>query len=81
VQGGASGALIVEGIQNVNPVVAGLPQQVLIIRDNPVPGNPTPGGSIPSWDVSLNYVPVPVPGFYARRDSNETFWKSNSGGC
>ena len=63
VQGGASGALIVEGIQRVNPEVAGLPQQVLIIRDNLVPGNPTPGGNIPSWDISLNYVPVPSPGF------------------
>jgi FtsP/CotA-like multicopper oxidase with cupredoxin domain len=52
VQGGASGALIVEGIQNVNPMVAGLTQQVLIIRDNLVPGNPTPGGNIPSWDLS-----------------------------
>jgi hypothetical protein len=32
----------------------GLPQQLLIIRDNPVPGNPTPGESIPSWNISLN---------------------------
>ena len=63
VQGGASGALVVEGIQNINPEVAGLPQQVLIVRDNLVPGNPDPGGSIPSWDVSLNYVPVPSPSF------------------
>ena len=76
VQGGASGALIVEGIQNINPEVAGLPQQVLIIRDNLVPGNPTPGGNIPSWDVSLNYVPVPSPGVYASRDSNEAFGKA-----
>ena len=63
VQGGASGALIVEGIQNVTSEVAGLPQQVLVIRDNLVPGNPTPGGSIPSWDLSLNYVPVAYPAF------------------
>ncbi len=63
VQGGASGALIVEGIQNVNPELSGLPQQLLIIRDNPVPGNPAPGGSIPSWDLSLNYIPVPSPAF------------------
>ena len=63
VQGGASGALIVEGIQNINPEVAGLPQQVLVIRDNLVPGNPDPGGNIPSWDISLNYVPVPSPAF------------------
>jgi FtsP/CotA-like multicopper oxidase with cupredoxin domain len=79
VQGGASGALIVEGIQNVNPVVAGLPQQVLIIRDNLVPGNPSPGGSIPSWDVSLNYVPVPSPAFtpaiIPMKPSEKQFWR------
>jgi FtsP/CotA-like multicopper oxidase with cupredoxin domain len=63
VLGGASGALIVEGIQNINPEVAGLPQQVLLIRDKLVPGNPDPGGNIPSWDLSLNYVPVPSPAF------------------
>ena len=49
VQGGASGAIIVEGIENVTPAVAGLPERVMVIRDNPVPGNPMPGGSIPSW--------------------------------
>jgi len=63
VQGGASGAIVVEGIENVNPAVAGLPERVMIIRDNLVPGNPTPGGSIPSWDLSLNYIPVAYPNF------------------
>jgi len=33
VQGGASGALIVEGIERAYPEVAGLPERVLIIRD------------------------------------------------
>lgn len=33
VQGGASGALIVEGIERANPLVAGLPERMLIIRD------------------------------------------------
>ncbi len=33
VLGGASGALIVEGIADVNPLVAGLPERVLVIRD------------------------------------------------
>jgi FtsP/CotA-like multicopper oxidase with cupredoxin domain len=33
VQGGASGALIVEGVERVNTVLAGLPERVLIIRD------------------------------------------------
>jgi FtsP/CotA-like multicopper oxidase with cupredoxin domain len=63
VQGGASGAIIVEGIEKVNPAVAGLPQRLMIVRDNLVPGNPHPGGDIPSWDISLNYIPVPYPDF------------------
>jgi FtsP/CotA-like multicopper oxidase with cupredoxin domain len=33
VQGGASGALIVGGIERANPLVAGLPERVLIVRD------------------------------------------------
>jgi FtsP/CotA-like multicopper oxidase with cupredoxin domain len=33
VQGGASGAIIVEGIENIQPAVADLPERVLIIRD------------------------------------------------
>jgi FtsP/CotA-like multicopper oxidase with cupredoxin domain len=36
VQGGASGALIVEGIERANPAVAGLPERILIIRDQPL---------------------------------------------
>ncbi len=62
VQGGASGAIIVEGIQNVNPTVAGLPQQLLIIRDNNVPGSPD-GDNVPAWDLSLNYTPIPYPDY------------------
>ena len=68
VQGGASGAIIVGGIANFQPAVAGLPERVLVVRDQPVAGAPSPGGIIPSWDVSLNYVPIPyvsspTPGF------------------
>jgi FtsP/CotA-like multicopper oxidase with cupredoxin domain len=33
VLGGASGALIVEGIEQANPALAGLPERVLVIRD------------------------------------------------
>jgi FtsP/CotA-like multicopper oxidase with cupredoxin domain len=79
VQGGASGAIVVEGIENINPIVAGLPEQVLIIRDNPVPGNPPPGGDVPSWDVSLNYVPIPspryTPGTVLMKPSEKQFWR------
>jgi FtsP/CotA-like multicopper oxidase with cupredoxin domain len=63
VQGGASGAIIVEGIENVNPAVAGLRERVMLIRDNNVPGNPAPGGAVPAWDISVNYIPIPYPSF------------------
>ena len=36
VQGGASGALIVEGIERFDPTLAGLPERVLVIRDQPL---------------------------------------------
>ena len=58
VLGGASGAIVVQGIQNVSPIVGGLRQQVLIIRDNlPISSDP----AAPQKDVSLNYVPVYYP--------------------
>jgi FtsP/CotA-like multicopper oxidase with cupredoxin domain len=45
VLGGASGALIVEGIERAEPVVAGLPERVLIVRDQDLvhPDAPVPG--------------------------------------
>jgi FtsP/CotA-like multicopper oxidase with cupredoxin domain len=61
VLGGASGAIIVEGIETLQPAVAGLRERVLVIRDQNVAGNPTPGGNIPSWDLTLNYVPISYP--------------------
>jgi len=79
VLGGASGAIIVDGIENVNPEVAGLPARTLIIRDNLVPGNPTPGGAVPSWDISLNYIPVPYPSFtpavVAMKPQQKELWR------
>jgi FtsP/CotA-like multicopper oxidase with cupredoxin domain len=60
-QGGASGALIVEGIQNIQPAVAGLRHRVLMIRDQNVAGSPTPGGAVPSWDITLNFLPIAFP--------------------
>jgi len=63
VQGGASGAIVVEGIENVNSAVAGLPARIILVRDNNVPGNPTPGGAIPSWDLSVNYAPIAFPNY------------------
>jgi FtsP/CotA-like multicopper oxidase with cupredoxin domain len=61
VLGGATGALVVEGIESQEPKVAGLPERVVIVRDQQVAGNPNPGGIIPSYDVSLDYTPVSYP--------------------
>jgi FtsP/CotA-like multicopper oxidase with cupredoxin domain len=61
VLGGASGAIIVDGLQAIQPSVDGLRERVLLVRDQNVAGNPPPGGDVPSWDLSLNYVPIPFP--------------------
>jgi FtsP/CotA-like multicopper oxidase with cupredoxin domain len=68
VLGGASGALIVEGIEQAAPLVAGLPERVLVLRDQRIGGlaEDAQGGAedrpyVPSLDLSLNYVPVMYP--------------------
>ena len=60
-QGGASGAIIVDGIENIQLAVSGLRHRILMVRDQPVPGNPAPKGNIPSWDITLNYIPITSP--------------------
>ena len=87
VQGGAAGAIVVEGIQNVQPAVAGLPARIFVIRDQllPVgsPGESPPGGPVPGWDLSVNFVPILypnfVPGNIRIRPGERQFWRvSNS---
>ncbi len=63
VQGGAAGALIVEGIQNVNASLANLPQRLFVIRDQLLPDSESNDVNIPAWDISLNYVPIPYPNY------------------
>lgn len=65
VRGGASGAIVVDGLENVQPAVAGLRQRIFVIRDQYVAGRPVPGGptDVPSWDLTLNYVPIPYPNY------------------
>ena len=63
VLGGASGAIVVDGIQNVQPAVRGLPQQILVLRDQPqVQGlGEGPGGctnDVPYQDITVNNVPI-----------------------
>lgn len=80
--GGASGAIEVEGIANLQPAVNGLPTRYLVLRDQLVasPPSSSPGAPpLPGWDVSLNYVPIPYPTYppavirmqYGRRE----FWR------
>jgi FtsP/CotA-like multicopper oxidase with cupredoxin domain len=78
-QGGASGAIVVDGIQKLAPAVAGLRQQILVIRDQNVAGNPTPGGAVPSWDLSVNFVPIAypkeVPSIIQMRSGRNELWR------
>lgn len=60
-QAGATGAIIVVGMEGQQPAVRGLRKRVFVVRDQPVPGNPTPIGNIPSFDLTLNYIPISSP--------------------
>src|SRR5258708_34430826 len=63
--GGASGALVVDGINNVQPAVAGLHQRVIVIRDqqfkdpnlSETPSSTTDGGR-PQRDLIVTFVPL-----------------------
>jgi FtsP/CotA-like multicopper oxidase with cupredoxin domain len=62
--GGASGALIVEGMGQAVPRVAGLPERVFIIRDEnmPDPSDSEKGDpNRPTKQLSINFIPVPYP--------------------
>lgn len=61
VLGGASGALVIDGIENVNPAMANLPQRILMIRDqrtrqNLPQGSGTDLNGIPFRDLTINHV-------------------------
>jgi FtsP/CotA-like multicopper oxidase with cupredoxin domain len=79
VTGGASGVIVVEGIENLQPAVAGLPQRILVIRDQPVLNAPGGSGPGPGWDVSLNYVPIPYPAYpvaiIKMQSGTREFWR------
>lgn len=64
--GGASGALIVEGIGAAVASAKGLPERVLLIRDESMPATPATAAPAsdpnkPTKQLSVNYVPVPYP--------------------
>jgi FtsP/CotA-like multicopper oxidase with cupredoxin domain len=81
--GGASGPLIVEGIERAVPEVAGLPERVLVLRDQLIGGlredEAGEGATRPSLDLSVNFVPVlfPLykPGVLPVRPGQKEFWR------
>ena len=84
VTGGASGAIIVEGIEAIQPAVIGLPQRILVIRDlsvastGPVITTSHPVVA-PFWDISTNYVaveyPVEKPAIIKMHAGEKEFWR------
>jgi FtsP/CotA-like multicopper oxidase with cupredoxin domain len=72
--GGASGAIVVEGIEVLIPSTRGLPEQVFVIRDHELENhghNTSDGdkytafGPVPAADLSINHVMVPFPTYPA----------------
>jgi FtsP/CotA-like multicopper oxidase with cupredoxin domain len=62
VLGGATGALIVEGLQTVNTSLASLPEKVYVLRDQKVTSTATSTTvTKPQNDLSINYVPITYP--------------------
>src|SRR5260370_6613490 len=59
VLGGGTGAIVVEGIQNLVPAVAGLPTRILVVRDNTLAG--TGGAGSPSKELPLHHVALDSP--------------------
>ena len=79
VLGGASGALVIEGIERVRPDVGGLPERILVLRDQPAHGGTLDTDDAVGKDISLNFVPVASPLFLPAnlpvRPSQREFWR------
>jgi FtsP/CotA-like multicopper oxidase with cupredoxin domain len=80
VLGGASGALIIEGVERFNSVVANLPERLLVIRDQTKVSSQMEGGlKPPSKDLSVNFIPVPYPlypsAIVRTKPSQREFWR------
>jgi FtsP/CotA-like multicopper oxidase with cupredoxin domain len=75
VMGGASGAIIIEGIEKIKPEVAGLTERVFVVRDQLVPG----GGDADAGNLSINFVPSTYPATKApiiqMKPLEKQFWR------
>jgi FtsP/CotA-like multicopper oxidase with cupredoxin domain len=88
VQGGGTGAIVVEGIENIQPAVAGLPQRILVLRDQPLQNRSAPRNhkdKAPFWDASVNYVAVPWPDYppsiIKMQHGTQEFWRVANAGA
>ncbi|HEV3239784.1 MAG TPA: multicopper oxidase domain-containing protein [Casimicrobiaceae bacterium] len=91
VLGGASGALVVAGVENMQPAVSDLRQRILVIRDQPQLQGLTEGSAgctngVPFQDITVNHIPIDsyqaVPGgpvtftpAVFRMEPGEEFWR------
>jgi FtsP/CotA-like multicopper oxidase with cupredoxin domain len=86
-QGGSTGAIEVEGIENIQPAVAGLPERYLLLRDQQRIIHAKPPGftPVPNWDVSVNYVPVDWPHYppavIKMQAGGQEFWRVVNAGA
>ena len=88
VQGGATGMIEVEGIANVQPAVAGLPERFIILRDQQFVESPIQGSGLPAepfWDTTINYVPVSFPQYktatITMQQGSQEFWRVVNAGA
>ena len=63
--GGAAAALVIDGIENVQPAVSGMKERLIIIRDQPTiqnlaesPSNTESPFGIPQHDLTVDFVPL-----------------------
>jgi FtsP/CotA-like multicopper oxidase with cupredoxin domain len=100
VQGGASGAIVIDGVESNVPALRGLPERTLILRDQLLPGGKPVRSNVgvslfdrvkratqkatgpnakPSWDVSLNHIPITYPAYtpavIRTRPREKQFWR------
>ena len=85
VQGGASGAIIVEGIGRSCPRLRSIPERVILLRDQqrigPEPNTPF----VPAWDISANFVPITYsggqPAVLKTRPGEKELWRVVNAGA
>ena len=81
VSGGATGAIIVDGIQDLVPALAGMTDRTFLLRDQPIPEANLNASDVdqPSWDISLNFTPILYPAYQAAviqsSEGGQEFWR------